>query len=79
MGYGYDESDSFIDNSEAVSAAGAVRGAKGAAWEAELHWERARRGPGPGDQSSWGSCVPGDAGRNSRVSLGEHKLLSVMT
>lgn len=34
MGYGYDESDSFIDNSEAVSA-GRVRVAKGAAWEAE--------------------------------------------
>lgn len=29
MGYGYDESDSFIDNSEAVSAGGATVAAWG--------------------------------------------------
>ena len=68
MGYGYDESDSFIDNSEAVSTGAGERVVKGAAWGAELapgenlNWAQERSVPGLGNESSCGDCAAGDAG-----------------
>lgn len=68
MGYGYDESDSFIDNSEAVSTWAGVRvvkfsclgGAELASGE-NMNVVPAGSVPGLGNESSCSSCLTGEA------------------
>lgn len=65
MGYGYDESDSFIDNSEAVSTragVGVVKqllGGWAGTWE-NMSSVRAGSVPGLGNEDSWGNCMTGE-------------------
>lgn len=65
MGYGYDESDSFIDNSEAVSTRAGVGmvkqlpgGLGGHLGEHEL--SASRECAGLGNEDSWGNCMTGE-------------------
>lgn len=67
MGNGYDESDSFIDNSEAVSTGAGVRVVKGSCLGgSELapgenpNWVQARSVPGLGNERSWGNHMAGE-------------------